>query len=124
MERFPDPLQVEWFGERNFLLLEPYRCVLPDRTITAPAGMKTDFASVPKFARWFASIAGDYLPAAIIHDWCYVKASEVNYPDITRKMADDMFLDNMAYLGVPWYKRNIMWAAVRAGGPIVGYRDA
>lgn len=124
MTRFPDPLRCEWITERDFWLLENYRCVLPDRTIIAPAGMETDFASVPKLARWFASVAGDYLPAAIIHDWLYLEASKAEYPDITRKQADDMFLDNMKYLGVAWYKRNAMWLAVRAGGWAAGYRDS
>lgn len=115
---FPDPLECRWLDDRNFELLSDYRCKVPDThlTIIAPAGMVTDFASVPKMARWFASIAGPYLPAAIIHDWLYTEESRLHYPQYDRAMADGLFLVLMKVLGVPWYKRTTMYLAVRAGG--------
>ncbi|EKB5615074.1 DUF1353 domain-containing protein, partial [Salmonella enterica] len=50
---------------------------------------------------------GKYAKAAIIHDWMYDNALR------TKKEADKIFLDGMTVLGVPKWKRVIMYWAVR-----------
>ena len=41
-------------------------------SIIVPAGMLTDLASVPKWARSFYGRVGKHLEAAIVHDWLYM----------------------------------------------------
>lgn len=76
------------------------------------SGTLTDGTSIP---RAFWRVIGhpfvkDILPHALGHDGLYM--SEL----VTRKQADDWFLDSMLLAGVPWWKRNAIWTAVRIGG--------
>jgi len=74
-------------------------------------GMITDGASVPKlFQNIFPPYAGRYLESAVVHDGLY--ASEA----LPRKVCDDIFLEAMKSQGVAWWKRNIMYSAVRVAG--------
>ncbi|WP_141124948.1 DUF1353 domain-containing protein, partial [Salmonella enterica] len=50
---------------------------------------------------------GKYAKAAIIHDYLYDNALRTKYE------ADRIFLDGMAVLGVPRWKRTVMYWAVR-----------
>ena len=76
--------------------------------IEVPAGFVTDFASVHRFWWRWVPPAGNYAPAAVVHDWFY------RHPHgITRFLADALFRDLMASLGVPGWKRWVMWASVR-----------
>lgn len=114
------PLRVETLregedGRLRYKLIEPLRvraalggAMLSGLRITVPAGFETDLASVPRFFwRWFPP-AGDYAAAAVVHDWFYRHPS-----GISRFLADAIFRDLMAALGVPAWKRWLMWAAVR-----------
>lgn len=85
--------------------------------ITVPAGYETDFASVPNWADGLCPVFDSYAPAAVIHDYAYTMGGKIpNGPTLTRKEADDLFLSIMATLGIPWWKRSIMYRAVRIGG--------
>ncbi|EJX4926719.1 DUF1353 domain-containing protein, partial [Salmonella enterica] len=53
---------------------------------------------------------GKYAKAAIIHDYLYDNALR------TKKEADLIFLDGMTVLGVPRWKRMVMFWAVRMFG--------
>ncbi|EBM0567935.1 phage tail protein, partial [Salmonella enterica] len=53
----------------------------------------------------------------IIHDWMYDNALR------TKKEADKIFLDGMTVLGVPKWKRTVMYWAVRWFGRGM-YRDS
>lgn len=90
-----------------------------------PVGFRTDFASIPR-AFWsiFPPI-GRYAGAAVIHDFmyqfrgfCYAPFSDMRtlWTSVTRKEADLRFLWAMELLGVPWWKRKIMYRAVRLFG--------
>lgn len=79
MSAFLTTLQVEEVEDRShdgrgtWKLLQPlaFQSDVAGKTIVAPAGFVTDYASVPRvpFAYW---IAGDRAhPAAVIHDWLY-----------------------------------------------------
>lgn len=58
---------------------------------------------------------GKYAKAAIIHDYLYDNALR------TKKEADLIFLDGMTVLGVPKWKRIVMYLAVRwFGGGMYG----
>ncbi|MCP4410913.1 MAG: DUF1353 domain-containing protein [Gammaproteobacteria bacterium] len=91
----------------------------PKETYTAPKGMETDGASIPRFFwRLVGSpLSGKYRQAAVIHDAGYLGvlrwwsgAVQKNY---TRKEVDDLFLVLMEALGVSWWRRRAMHLAVR-----------
>ncbi len=78
--------------------------------ITVPKGFETDLASIPRIFWSILPPAGQYAPAAIVHDYIYV------YQTRTRAEADKIFREAMKQLGVPWHRRNLMYSAVRVGG--------
>ncbi len=63
------------------------------RYISVPKCFITDFASVPKFL-WFLPDWATYSKAPILHDWLYNTHTVMGKP-ITRKCADDIFLEAM-----------------------------
>jgi len=75
-----------------------------------PAGMRTDFASIPRVFAWYLPRYGRYTRAAILHDhlWEEAHADRIDYVD-----ADGLFRRAMRQQGVPFLHRWIMWAAVR-----------
>ena len=79
-----------------------------DITIFVEVGFKTDFASIPQFAWSIVGCpTGLYSNAAIIHDYIYF------YGCTNRKMADKIFYAGMKTLGVPFWKRKIMYFSVK-----------
>lgn len=80
---------------------------------TAPAGMGTDFASVPRVFVWFLPRYGRYTKAAILHDYLWRDA--VPEGRLTLPEADGVFRRAMRELGVPFLRRWMMWSAVRLG---------
>jgi hypothetical protein len=78
-----------------------------------PAGMKTDFASVPRVFVWFLPRYGRYTKAAILHDYLWRDA--VPAGELTLAEADGIFRRAMWELGVPFLRRWMMWGAVRIG---------
>jgi hypothetical protein len=83
--------------------------------ITVPAGFVTDFASVP-WGLWnlFPPL-GRWARAAIVHDFLY--ETRGLFGRYSRSRCDDIFREAMAVVGVGKVQRNLMWAAVRVGGP-------
>ena len=75
----------------------------------APVGLKTDFASVPRFFVWFLPRYGRYTKAAILHDYLCAGGQ------VSRVDADAIFRRAMRELGVSFLRRWIMWGAVRWG---------
>jgi hypothetical protein len=83
--------------------------------ITPKAGFETDFASTPRILWRLFPPTGHgknsaYGKAAVIHDWLYFLGNK------TRKECDDIFYIALIAEGIPNWKANIMWAAVRVGG--------
>ena len=76
--------------------------------IKVPKGFITDGASIPKFA-WsiLGGPMGEYSAAAVVHDYCY------KYKLYTRKRCDYIFYEAMQVLEVPFWKRWLMYHAVR-----------
>ncbi len=116
MERFPDELVLRKLNGKKWEVVERFRyhSTRLGKWITVPAGFETDLASVPWFARWYVSRDGDHTKPAMVHDFLYVKASEAEFPDVTREQADRVFLEAMTIRGVR--QRRVMYAAVRIGG--------
>ena len=73
--------------------------------VTIPAGFVTDGASSPWYARWLIPRRGKYTFAAYIHDHCLKTMS--------RREAALKFYKALVVLGVPKWKRRLMYRAVR-----------
>jgi hypothetical protein len=91
--------------------------------IDVPVGFMTDFASVPRLLWAVIPKWGMYGNAAVIHDFCYwqqhiliKKTKNITTEFITRRRADQIFLEGMKVLHVPWYYAYPMFWAVRAFG--------
>lgn len=80
------------------------------RSIVAPRGFITDFASVPQFLWWWTAPWGRHGFAGIVHDWLYY------IQDVSRADADALFREIMGKLGVRPTKAWLMWVAVRGPG--------
>jgi hypothetical protein len=97
--------------EGGYELLAPleYYSTILDETIEVPTGFFTDFASVPRVARVFITGHGKDRWAAVVHDYLY----SIGFH---RKTADEVFLEAMAVSDVNYFKRKLMYRAVRTGG--------
>jgi hypothetical protein len=90
-----------------FVLGEPLYYIAKDGELfRVPAGVCTDFASIPRGLRWLIPRIGKHGKAAVLHDWlCEFKI-------IPRDQADMIFLEAMVSLGVNRVKRRVMYTAV------------
>jgi len=91
-------------------LTDPYVMIVDGVPITVKKRFRTNFASVPKIFHGIISQIGEHAPAAVIHDWFY------HCQKYNRKYADQVFLEIMKHLGVPLWKRQAMYYAVRMFG--------
>ncbi|ECE6803540.1 phage tail protein [Salmonella enterica subsp. diarizonae] len=113
MSRFTTPAILEMIGHYNWRVYEPFAFYLSDDesdVIEVPAGFITDLATVPRVFWILLPPDGKYAKAAIIHDYLYDNALR------TKKEADRIFLDGMTVLGVPKWKRTVMYYAVKLFG--------
>ncbi len=95
------------------------------RSITVPAGLSTDLASVPRLTRPLIDRVGPHLEAAVVHDYLYVGWQDIpgrGPRAADKRFADDLFLAGMTAAGVSPLKRHVIHQAVRLfGWP--AYRD-
>lgn len=82
--------------------------------VAVPEGYVTDFASIPGFAHWMISPFGKHAEAAVVHDWLYTLGTPGKERE--RKLADRTFRRALHLVGVGFFRRWIMYAAVRIGG--------
>lgn len=85
---------------------------IADRIITVPVFFETDLASIPALVQPLIPVNGYHRLAAVLHDLLYRERPKW----CTRKLADQIFLEAMAVLGEAKWRRNAMYAAVRAFG--------
>lgn len=114
-------------GRQLWALSKPltYRTHAGD-TITVPAGMVTDLASIPRPLRAILAPDGPYAQAALVHDFLYATGGtcvwKLRLPSCSRKTpysraeADDILDQAMADLGVATWQRWAVWSGVRVGG--------
>ena len=123
--RFKERLQtgygadVDYIVERDYTLEVTLDGQVDPFCITVPAGMLTDLASVPWFARWAVSRVGRHLEAAIVHDFLYVARKWDDDPAeraAKRKFADQVMRAAMDKAGVNGIACFLIYVAVRAFG--------
>ena len=88
-----------------------------EQWVTVPAGYLTDGASVPQLLWNLIPPWGSYGQAAVVHDLlceylAIVVAGEL--VSITRERCDEIFYESMGVLGVPKWKRWVIYRGVSA----------
>lgn len=81
-----------------------------DFGVRVPAGFRTDFASVPRLPLVYLATGGIAQAPAVVHDYLYQRG------EVSRDVADGVFLEAMAAVGVSWFRRLAMYWAVRVAG--------
>lgn len=116
MNYFPDKLRLEDAGMRRgsrvFRLESLFRYCSSLGMIEVPAGTETDGASVPRVFWSIFDPFGEYFGAAVIHDFLYSSGNL----QFTRAESDLIFKEAMFNVGVPWYRREVIYQAVRIFG--------
>ena len=85
-----------------------------------PEGYISDGSSIPKiFWSLIGSPMGESAQSGFLHDFLYTKQGNVQtligFP-ISRKRCDDIFLESMKVLKINFFKRRLIWLAVRIFG--------
>lgn len=91
-------------------------------TILIPPGFMTDGPSIPRRLRSVINSLGKHFFPAVLHDfwyrvpWSRVAGTWEKEIVVTKKIADNIFLQEMKDLKVPWWRRRLMWRMVGAFG--------
>lgn len=89
--------------------------------VTVPSGFSFDGATIPRMA-WSIighPFTGGYVEAALVHDYlCTLSHEQKSYT--LRVIADAVFMHLLERAGVPYWRRALMYLAVRTWGRI-GY---
>jgi len=114
MPSFNKPLIVKKINGRSWEIVETFKYFLFDPPggsfVRVPNGFITDFASVPRPLWAIIPPDGKYTQAAVLHDYLYQKKF------FSRKRCDMVFNEAMKILGVPLWKRRVMYRALRIFG--------
>lgn len=110
MSEFTSPLILMMLPHREWSVQEKFEYHVGQLgsgiVIRVPKGFKTDLASIPRIVWPILPPHGYYGKAAVIHDYCYVHSIE------SKRWADDVLLEAMSVLGIPsWKKIVIYWSA-------------
>lgn len=94
-------------------------------TITVPAGMVTDLASIPSAVSWLLPPDGPWAQAAVVHDLLYVTSGTGVWKGhaclsratpYTRAEADLILKEAMGDLGLSGWRVQAIYDGVRIGG--------
>lgn len=111
------PLDVDlWVLHTSFAF--DCQCNGEEHRVEVPADFVTDFASIPRILWAIAPRWGRYGWAAVIHDFLYWDQR------MTRREADEVFLDAMKDSAVPVWRRTVIYRAVRVFGCFAWKRNA
>lgn len=113
MAIFKTSLKTQKLTDTTWALLAPLMYVsdLVVDAIIVPKGFQTDFASVPRVPIAFWLTGDTAHEASVIHDYMY-QVHNIG----TRLQADNVFLEAMEAMGIPAWRRQIMYRAVRLFG--------
>ena len=106
---------LRFYAYKKWILKKKYSYKVNNRIIEVPENFITDLASIPKILWNIFEPAGEnYTRSSLIHDYLYSK--DCKYIEISRKEAEQIFLEIMKERGVPFWKRHLMHKAVRMFG--------
>jgi len=116
---FQSPLIVRELDETSnsgrglFELVAPLIYISPSlsRTLVAPVGFKTDFASVPRMPVIWLLFGDTARKAAALHDYLYTAPHQT-----TREEADQVLREAAQFCGVGSFRANCLYLGVRIGG--------
>lgn len=109
--KFSTPLDLRATNPGEWQVISPLVYTSDDGDIyIVPAGMITDLASIPKLLRPAIDRNGLSRPAAVLHDYLYLIGS------LSRKQADELFLEALLSCGVSSFVAKGMYWSVRAFG--------
>lgn len=105
-------LRIEEVDEehRNWKLLDNLDYAGNQQVFSIPRGFVTNFASVPQIFWSMIAPWGRHMKPAVMHDYFYRTAI------VSRLDADRLFYRMMKQLGVSWWKRQVIYRAVRLFG--------
>lgn len=86
--------------------------------ITVPAGLITDFASIPRAVKWYIDDDDPViLFPSVVHDYLYgLKGDLGNGVIFSRAQADDVLREAMLLCGARGAQAAVVYGAVRLGG--------
>ena len=128
MSSFTEPLivrveQRERSGRGVYTVMEPFSYHVGEEEsgieIMVPQGFETDFASIPRLARLIISPSGLHAKASLIHDALYHGGCLLagwQEAIISRRRADQVFLEAMQVLAVPRWRCWVIYFSVRLFG--------
>ena len=79
--------------------------------VTIPTGFKSNGASSPLLIHGLVPQYDRYLPAYVIHDWCYSKESK-----FSREYSDTLLRQNLIKMGMSHVKAESIYLALREFG--------
>lgn len=114
MSAFLTPLRMEKADDESdqWILTDSliYQSDVAKQTFVVPKDFRTDLASVPRLPIVFWLTGATSEKAAVVHDWLYSTRT------VSRKMADEVLAEASKVMGVPAWRRGLMWLGVRVGG--------
>lgn len=123
---FPDAPDTDPYKDDDQLNDTEYRLrsayqytTLANVVILIPEGFKTDEVSAPQASWSFVGMPPDgyYRAAGVVHDYLYgLNGKLPNMITYTRKECDDILIEILTRLNVPWLKRKAVYLAVRLFG--------
>lgn len=115
MKGFIGNITLKRLNEHNYELEGNLSYKNSEIKVTALHGMPTDGSSIPK-VMWNvigSPFVGNYVRSSIIHDALYTSQG---LGKLNKNQVDSLFLEMMKIEGVSWWKRTLMYWAVRLGG--------
>jgi hypothetical protein len=125
---------VSWDQQKRVWRLEgEYRVNVSGFDFCIPSGFTFDLASIPRMLWWLIAPFELSVTAPLVHDFLYargdkhykgsVSAPKYTQGAITRKDADNLFLEIMQGEGVVWLRRTLAYIAVRLFG-VLNWKDS
>lgn len=88
--------------------------------VTVPSGFRCDGESIPSILRWLVPPFGQTKRGAFAHDYLYrlggYKATNGNFVQVTRKQADDVYLELVKAKGAPTWRASMRYRVLRLVG--------
>lgn len=115
MNNFPDKLLLEDVGTKNgtqvFKLLADFAFISKKHgRIVARKGFESTGISSPRIIWPLVGPTSRAFKISLIHDVLFSKNSEYN---LTRKESNDVMMEGMIALGIPWWERQAIDKALR-----------